>query len=88
MLRGSRDFADREAYETFLRTLFAELNAGRQKRLNEELPLLRELPRRRLEVTSQKSPPSTGVPPCKRQQHDLREKEHLLGAQPPDRREG
>jgi len=49
MLRGSRDFEDREAYETFLRTLFAELNAGRQKRLNEELPLLRELPRRRLE---------------------------------------
>ena len=49
MLRGSRDFEDREAYEKFLRALFAELNAGRQKRLNEEITALRELPRRRLE---------------------------------------
>jgi transposase InsO family protein len=49
MLRGSRDFEDREAYEKFLRNLFAELNAGRQQRLNEELALLRELPLRRLE---------------------------------------
>jgi len=57
MLRGSRDFRDREAYEKFLRTLFAELNSGRQKRLNEELALLRELPRRRLESHQRAHPP-------------------------------
>jgi hypothetical protein len=49
LLRGSRDFASRPAYETFLRQLFEQLNAGRQKRLAEELALLRPLPARRLE---------------------------------------
>ena len=49
MLRGSRDFASRVQYEAFLRRLFAQANAGRQTRLEEELPLLRALPRRRLE---------------------------------------
>lgn len=32
MLRGSRDFASREDYETFLDRLFVQLNAGRQER--------------------------------------------------------
>ena len=49
MLRGSRDFASRPAYEAFLRHLFERLNAGRRGRLAEELPVLRPLPGRRLE---------------------------------------
>jgi len=40
MLRGSRDFESREAYGRFLRDLFAQLNAGRQVRLQDELPQL------------------------------------------------
>ena len=47
ILRGSRDFESREAYEAFLRQLLAELNAGRRKRLAEELEVLRRLPRHR-----------------------------------------
>jgi hypothetical protein len=50
MLRGSRDFPSRDAYETFLRQLFEQANAGRAARLAEELPLLRPLPSRRLEA--------------------------------------
>jgi hypothetical protein len=50
MLRGSRDFNNRDAYTAFLRELFARGNAGRQARLAEELPLLRPLPARRLEA--------------------------------------
>jgi hypothetical protein len=49
LLRGSRDFEGRAAYEAFLRRHFAQLNANRQGRLAEELPLLRPLPARRLE---------------------------------------
>lgn len=49
MLRGSRDFAGREAYEAFLEQLFAQLNAGRQERLAEELAVLRKLPLKRLD---------------------------------------
>jgi hypothetical protein len=50
MLRGSRDFETRPAYEAFLRQLFERLNANRRGRLAEELPLLRPLPARRLEA--------------------------------------
>ena len=50
MLRGSRDFSSRDAYETFLRQLFEQANAGRAVRLAEELPLLRPLPAQRLEA--------------------------------------
>jgi ribosomal protein S21 len=50
MLRGSRDFPSREAYETFVQQLVTQANAGRQDRLAEELPLLRPLPARRLEA--------------------------------------
>jgi hypothetical protein len=49
MLRGSRDFEDRHAYNIFLEKLFAQLNAGRQVRLAQELKRLRRLPQRRLE---------------------------------------
>jgi hypothetical protein len=35
LLRGSHDFETREAYEQFLRTLFKQLDAGRQKRFEE-----------------------------------------------------
>ena len=44
LLRGSRDFASRAAYEAFLRRLFDQLNAGRRKRLARELEALRPLP--------------------------------------------
>lgn len=49
MLRGGRDFVNRAEYEEFLCRLFDQLNAGRRQRLEEELPLLRPLPERRLE---------------------------------------
>jgi hypothetical protein len=49
MLRGSRDFENREAYEKFLKDLVRRLNAGRQERLNEELKVLHTLPQRRLD---------------------------------------
>jgi hypothetical protein len=49
MLRGSREFESREAYEEFLRGMFAELNAGRRERFSEEQKVLRRLPVRRLE---------------------------------------
>ena len=49
LLRGGRDFESREAYACFLRELVAARNAGRRKRLSEELPRLRPLPDRRRE---------------------------------------
>jgi transposase InsO family protein len=49
MLRGSRDFPSVDEYEQFLRMLIKRMNAGRQKRLNEELPLLKPLPSGRLD---------------------------------------
>ena len=48
MLRGSRDFGSREAYERFLRELLDQLNAGRTKRFREEQRVLRPLPARAL----------------------------------------
>ena len=50
MLRGSRDFAERSAYEQFLAELLDQLNAGRHDRQQEELAVMRELPERRLEA--------------------------------------
>ena len=50
MLRGSRDFADRSEYASFLGRLFRQLNAGRRGRFEEELKVLRRLPERRLEA--------------------------------------
>jgi hypothetical protein len=51
ILRGSPDFADREAYGWFLRKLLRQLNAGRQDRLGEELKVLGRLPLRRLDAS-------------------------------------
>jgi hypothetical protein len=50
MLRGSRDFESREAYALFVRRLFAQLNAGRAARLQEERRVLRALPFQRLDT--------------------------------------
>ena len=47
LLRGGRDFADRAEYESFLHQVLEQLNAGRRKRLAEELAVLRPLPARR-----------------------------------------
>jgi hypothetical protein len=49
LLRGSRDFENREAYARFLQKLVAARNVGRRKRFEEELPQLRCLPDRRRE---------------------------------------
>jgi len=49
LLRGSREFADRAAYEGFVREAMARQNAGRQARFAEERALLRPLPARQLE---------------------------------------
>ena len=49
MLRGSRDFESRQAYEQFLREVLVLRNAGRQRRLSEELAVLGSLPGRRRE---------------------------------------
>ncbi|MBA7709988.1 hypothetical protein ES703_118915 [subsurface metagenome] len=63
MLRGSRDFESRQEYEDFLHKLFGQLNAGRQKRLEEELQVLKMLPGRKLDdckkITVKVGPSST-----------------------------
>lgn len=50
MLRGSRDFESRLSYAEFLRHLFRRMNAGRAKRLAEELAVCRTLPATRLDA--------------------------------------
>src|ERR1017187_7677741 len=50
MLRGSRDFADIEAYRQFLKALTDHLNLGRRSRFAEELKVLHGLPANRLEA--------------------------------------
>ena len=47
MLRGSRDFESREAYEAFVRSTFDQVNRGRVDRLAEELDRLGQLPEKR-----------------------------------------
>jgi hypothetical protein len=44
LLRGSRDFADREAYQVFIDEVFEKKNAGRAKRFEEEREALGDLP--------------------------------------------
>jgi hypothetical protein len=48
ILRGSRDFASLEAYDQFVQEVLRAANAKRQKRLAEELALMRPLPAGRL----------------------------------------
>lgn len=50
LLRGSRNFIDRNEYEHFLRKLFKQLNAGRIKRFQEEQAVLNRLPMSRIEA--------------------------------------
>lgn len=49
LLRGSRDFASREAYEAFLREMIARRNAGRRESFLAECKALAPLPARRIE---------------------------------------
>jgi hypothetical protein len=49
MLRGSRDFENREAYAAFLRGVQGSLNGARRDRFEDELPLLHRLPATPLE---------------------------------------
>ncbi len=51
MLRGCRDFDSRSEYEKFLQKLTRQLNRGRQSRLEEEMAVMRPLPKRRLDST-------------------------------------
>jgi hypothetical protein len=50
LLRGNRDFGSETVYQSFLREYFEGANRGRRKRLAEEVNVLRELPKRRLEA--------------------------------------
>ena len=49
LLRGSRDFGNREAYESFLRRIFKQRNQCRSKRFKEEQRFLKLMPKRRFE---------------------------------------
>lgn len=49
ILRGSRDFHDRNHYDAFLRKLTKRRNAARRSRFTEELAVMNLLPQRRLE---------------------------------------
>ena len=48
LLRDSRDFANRQEYEQFLRKLFKQLNSGRRHRFCQEQAVLRRLPAARI----------------------------------------
>jgi transposase len=56
LLRGSRDFESRGAYECFLREILAARNRGRVARLSEEFDRMRPLPLTRLEDYRRESP--------------------------------
>lgn len=49
LLRGSREFGERDEYQEFLKKMFSRLNAGRQKRFEEEIKELHALPLGRLD---------------------------------------
>ncbi len=50
MLRGSRNFENRETYARFLRQLFNQLNANRNDRFQEEIKRFKRLPSYRLDT--------------------------------------
>ncbi len=52
MLRGTRNFINREEYETFLQTIFDELNSGRKDRLQEELDVMGDLPDKKIDTAT------------------------------------
>jgi len=49
LLRGSRDFTDRNEYDQFLHKLIKQLNAGRKGRFLQEQAVLHRLPKGRIE---------------------------------------
>lgn len=49
ILRGSRDFADRQQYEAFLRKIIKRRNIGRTEKLKQELEAMQPLPPQRLD---------------------------------------
>jgi hypothetical protein len=49
MLRGSRDFASREEYDRFLRTIFRQRNSGRKAQIELEKKTLRPLPEKKID---------------------------------------
>ncbi len=63
LLRGSRDFADRRQYQSFLDQLLNQLNAGRKDRFSQDHEKLRRLPEQRIDsfkkVTVKVGPSST-----------------------------
>jgi hypothetical protein len=70
MLRGSRDFENRDAYEQFLRQMLTCRNAGRQERLKEEEAVLHALPATRLE-DAKRFCPTVGPSSTIRVQHNV-----------------
>ncbi len=56
ILRGSREFATRAEYAEYLEKLFAQLNAGRRERFEEEQGRLRRLPGSRLDSCKRLGP--------------------------------
>ena len=53
LLRGSRDFANRQEYEEFLEELMSKRNAGRSPRFEQEQELLSELPPTKLDYRTE-----------------------------------
>ena len=56
ILRGSRNFQTREAYQEFLQEIMIKRNKTRSERFSEEVKTLRELPDRRLEDYTETAP--------------------------------
>jgi len=59
LLRGSRDFADRQEYERFLRSVFAQRNRGRSEWVKIEKKSLRPLPEKKLDSFKELDKPVT-----------------------------
>lgn len=53
LLRGSRDFANRDEYMTFVQEIVGRANADRRQRFAEERPALQRLPESRLDTDDQ-----------------------------------
>lgn len=55
LIRGSRNFKNREEYSEFIQDLFKQLNLGRTERFQEELKVLKNLPAKRLNDCSKET---------------------------------
>ncbi len=82
LLRGTRDFPARAAYERFLREVLEQRNSGRGKHLAEEKAALRPLPSGRQESYKRARGPGPAREP------DSCGTERVFGGQPIDRRAG